>query len=170
MKDNVKEPLVGVTVLIVIALYASFVSSRSKIESATGYELTAIFDKIDGLTRGADVSLAGLKVGTIVDDSIDSNYRASVTIRIDDDVRLPTDTSAAIHTDGLFGSKYINLEPGGAEKYILPGGVIKITQGSMVVSDLLDQIIAQGQARAKKFDDQETNGTSSTSNEAIGGE
>ncbi len=170
MKDSVKEPLVGATVLIVIALYASFVSSRSQIETATGYELTATFDKIDGLVRGADVSLAGLKVGTVVDDSIDSHYRASVTIRVNDDVKLPTDTSAAIHTDGLFGSKYINLEPGGAEKYISPGGVIKITQGAMVVSDLLNQIIAQGQAEVKKRADRDAEETSSTSNEGTGGE
>ena len=66
---------------------------------------------------------------------------------MDSSVRLPADTSAAIHTDGLFGSKFVVLEPGGEETYLGDGDVITFTQDAVIVSELLDLIIAEGRAR-----------------------
>jgi len=59
---------------------------------------------------------------------------------------LPIDTAAAIHTDGLFGSKFVILDPGGDEKTLEDGSAIEFTQDSVVVSDLLDLIIREGKA------------------------
>ena len=64
---------------------------------------------------------------------------------------LPLDTSAAIHTDGLFGSKFVVLEPGAEEDVLQSGDEFTYTQDAVVVSDLLDLIIAEGKAaRAKR--------------------
>ena len=56
-------------------------------------------------------------------------------------------TSAAIHTNGLFGSKFIVLEPGGEFDELTDGDSITYTQDSLVVEDLLELIITEGKAR-----------------------
>jgi phospholipid/cholesterol/gamma-HCH transport system substrate-binding protein len=47
----------------------------------------------------------------------------------------------------LFGGKYITLEPGGDEEYLASGGEISMTQGSIVVQDLLELIIGEANLR-----------------------
>jgi phospholipid/cholesterol/gamma-HCH transport system substrate-binding protein len=62
-------------------------------------------------------------------------------------VRIPTDTSVSIQTDGLFGRKFVVLEPGGDDTMLADGGVITFTQDSLIVGELLDLIIAEGRAQ-----------------------
>jgi len=76
------------------------------------------------------------------------DFTAVVILQISQPIKLPNDTSAAIHTDGLFGRKYISLEPGGDEEYLGSGDAITMTQDSVVVQDLLDLII--GEAKSKR--------------------
>jgi len=114
------------------------------------YKVQAIFNRIDGLTSGAEVRLGGVQIGTVGGQSLNENYQAIIELLIDKAVKLPTDTSAAIHTDGLFGSKYVVLEPGGEEVNIADGGVITFTQDALIVSELLELIISQGKKQAKE--------------------
>lgn len=155
MTEETKEQLVGAGVVVAFALFVGFVSSLQDIhtQSEAGYRVSAAFGKIDGLPGGAEVRLGGIEVGSVVGEKLSEHYRAVLTLQIADHVRLPTDTSAAVQTDGLFGTKYINLEPGGAEEFIPSGGAIRVTQDSLVVADLLEQIIAQGEKVAKKRDE-----------------
>jgi ABC-type transporter Mla subunit MlaD len=82
------------------------------------------------------------------------NFEALVDLRIDNPVGLPTDTSAAIHTDGLFGSKHVVLVPGADDTELKAGGRIDLTQDSVVVTDLLDLIIGEAKANAAKREDE----------------
>ena len=59
---------------------------------------------------------------------------------------MPRDTSAAIHTDGLFGGRFLVLDPGGDEETLGDGATIAFTQDAVVISELLDFIIAEGRA------------------------
>jgi phospholipid/cholesterol/gamma-HCH transport system substrate-binding protein len=78
------------------------------------------------------------------------NFSAVVDLRIDVPVELSTDTSAAIHTDSLFGQKHVVLVPGGDDRVLKPGGMISLTQDSVMVGDLLDLIIGEGRANLAK--------------------
>ncbi len=118
--------------------------------AADDYLVFATFNRIDGLVVGAPVRLGGIQIGTVDGQSLDVHYRAVTTLRIDSNVRLPTDTSVAIHTDGLFGSKYVVLEPGGDEEIFGDGDEITFAQDAVIVSELLELIIAQGRANRKK--------------------
>ena len=113
----------------------------------SGHKLVvAKFNRVDGLVEGDDVMLGGIRVGTVNRMTLDDRYRAVVTMKIFGDVPLPADTSAAIHTDGLFGSKFLALEPGGESTMLNSGAEITYTQDAVVVSDLLELIIAEGRA------------------------
>ena len=98
---------------------------------SAGYDLTARFDHIDGLTLGSDVKIAGVKVGSVTEQSIDpKTFQAIVGVRIDGAIKLPKDSSAEIVSDGLLGGKYLSLTPGGEDDNLKPGGRISITQSA----------------------------------------
>lgn len=149
MGNSTREIVIGaVSLLVVVLLFVAGYGGRELAAGAaeTTYDVFAKFSRVDGLVAGADVRLGGIQIGEVSHQSLDTDYRAVLTLRIDRYVKLPLDTSAAIHTDGLFGSKYIVLEPGGDEDFLESGDEITFTQGAVVVADLLELIIAQGKA------------------------
>ncbi len=153
MSPNAKEITVGGLAFLALALLLGFLyGGRELTAKAAGgdYIVVATFNRVDGLLVGAPVRLAGIQVGTVDGQSLDVHYRAVTTLRISSYVRLPTDTSVAIHTDGLFGSKYVVLEPGGDEEILGDGDEITWPQGAVIVSELLELIIAQGKANRRK--------------------
>jgi phospholipid/cholesterol/gamma-HCH transport system substrate-binding protein len=147
--SEIKEILVGAAALVVLALVLIVVYGGADKEARAelaSYRVFAIFNRIDGLAVGNDVLVSGIPVGRVEGMDLDSDFRARVTMLIDRGVELPIDTAAAIHTDGLFGSKFVILDPGGDEKTLKDGSTIEFTQDSVVVSDLLDLIIREGKA------------------------
>ncbi|MEO5337706.1 MAG: MlaD family protein [Magnetospirillum sp. WYHS-4] len=152
-KDReIREVLVGgLAVLGLVAMLGlSYGGGKDAAKTQAGeYALKAIFNRVDGLLEGDEVHLGGIRVGTVDRLSLDANFRAVATLRIRSSVKLPRDTSAAVHTDGLFGSKFVVLEPGGEEENFKPGATIDFTQDAVIVGELLDLIIAEGRANRK---------------------
>lgn len=145
-----REIVFGGVVVALLVLILAYSYAGNQVEAAGGtYTLNAKFNRIDGLINGADVFLAGIKVGTVGGQSLDDNYRAVVSLKLDSGVKLPADTAVAIHTDGLFGSKFVVLDPGGEDDMLEPGDEITFTQDAMIVSELLDLIISEGKALRK---------------------
>jgi phospholipid/cholesterol/gamma-HCH transport system substrate-binding protein len=142
MRKNLFEAGIGAIVLIVCAVFGVFVYSSSQWQTPQGYEVIAKFDRIDGLMRGSDVRLSGVRVGNIKDIHLDpQTYLAVVHISLAPHVQLPTDSSAEIVSDGLLGGKVMALVPGGDEKFIPPGGEIKFTQAAVSLESLIGQFI-----------------------------
>jgi len=150
MAREVQEIVIGALTVLALAAVLVFMNARSEPLAATsGLVVQAKFNKVDGLADGADVRMGGIAIGKVVDMTLDKQYRAVITLRFDDPVKLPKDSSASIHTDGLFGSKFVVLEPGAEEAPLKTGDVISFTQDALVVSDLLELIISEGKnARA----------------------
>ncbi len=142
MDGNVVETLIGAVVLVVAALFLAFAYTTSGVSSVSGYDLMAKFSSADGLGIGSDVRVSGIKVGTVVGQSLDpKTYQAVVQFSVAPQVKLPTDSSAKITSSGLLGSNYLSIEPGGSDKMLTPGGVIRYTQGSVNLLDLIGQAI-----------------------------
>ncbi|HMA51183.1 MAG TPA: MlaD family protein, partial [Magnetospirillaceae bacterium] len=118
---------------------------NSSREKAEGYPLVARFDKAEGVALGTEVRLAGVTVGKVTDQKLDDNFRAVLTLRLADSVKLPADSNATVQTDSLLGAKFISLQPGGDDKNLQPGEEIAYTQGSLSLQDLLAMIISQGE-------------------------
>lgn len=143
-----RETLVGSVAVSILAflLMASHGSDRLDAVGKDTYQVKATFNRVDGINLGDEVQLAGVPIGTVVDTALEDNFRATLTFRIDGDVPLPRDTSAAIHTSGLFGDKFIVLEPGGELENLQPGDRITFTQDAQIIGELLDLIISEGRA------------------------
>jgi phospholipid/cholesterol/gamma-HCH transport system substrate-binding protein len=95
---------------------------------------------------GADVRVSGIKVGKVLEQSLDpETYRAEVRFSVMSDVELPTDSSAAVVSSGLLGGKYLALVPGGDDQLLQEGGEITLTQSSVNIEDLIGKyIFSQG--------------------------
>ncbi len=142
MRRNLIETILGGVVLVVAGLFLAFAYSSTGIQAVSGYELFAKFDRIDGLKNGGDVRLSGIKVGTVIGQSIDpKTYLAVVRVSVDPSIRLPLDSAAEIVSDGLLGGKYMSLVPGADEKMIEPGGEIKFTQSPLNLESLISQFM-----------------------------
>lgn len=146
MNKDTKEILVGGLILggLVAALFGSY--GTNELSVPQGYAVNATFNRVDGLAEGADVQLAGIVIGKLEKMGLDKNYRAVLTLRITEDVKIPTDSNVAIHTSGLFGSKFLVLDPGGADETFKDGDEISFAQDAVLVDELLNLIIAQGKA------------------------
>ncbi len=152
MSGNMIETVMGAVVLVVAALFLFFAYTTSQVHAVSGYSVTAQFTRIDGIRDGSDVRIAGVKVGSIVDETLDpKTFLATVKMSINPDYKLPDDTVAEIISSSLLGDKYMSLAPGGSEKDIPPGGQIKYTQATASLEDLIGQMIfSQAGAGAQK--------------------
>src|SRR3546814_2136728 len=109
--------LVGAAVLVLGAAFILFSYRITPASAPGGYKLTARFSSIDGVTVGTKVLLAGIKVGEVTDHGYDTDtQRARVTLTIDGDIRIPTDSVAKIVSAGMIGGRDIKLEAGRTEE------------------------------------------------------
>lgn len=142
MGRNLIETLMGALVLAVAGLFVVFAYNTTTVRSSGGYEVWARFERVDGLARGADVRLAGIKIGTVVDQRLEpETFLAIVRISVDPSVKLPADTVAQIVSEGLLGGNFLALVPGGDDKTIPPGGEIKYTQAPVNIVQLLGKFM-----------------------------
>lgn len=142
MGRNLVETLMGAVVLVVAGLFLAFAYSTTRVVTTRGYEVSAKFERIDGLRVGSDVRLSGIRVGSVVDTRLEpTTYLAIIRLSLDSSVRLPTDTVAEVASDGLLGGNFVALVPGGEERIIPPGGEIRQTQAPVNLVHLLGRII-----------------------------
>jgi phospholipid/cholesterol/gamma-HCH transport system substrate-binding protein len=141
-KRKGSDLIAGVIVLAVAVGFLGYALAHTGRGGGAGYTLHARFDRIDGLSTGSDVRLAGVTVGSVTGDRIDpKTYQAVVDFTVSDSIELPKDSSAVISSDGLLGGKYLSLEPGGDTEMLKPGGQITLTQSSISIEQLLGKFI-----------------------------
>ncbi len=142
MKRNVIETVLGAVVLLVAGVFLLFAYNSADLRPVAGYQLTARFNAVDGLTVGSDVRVGGIKVGSVVGQKIDiADYRAVVTMSIKPEIRLPVDTVAAVAAEGLLGGKYIRLDPGGSEARLAAGDELENTRDIVSLEEMLGKVI-----------------------------
>ncbi len=136
------EIATGAAVLLIAGGFLVYAVANTGQHIGAGYTLHAEFDHADGLGTGAEVRIAGVKVGSVQGISLNTKtYQADVAFSVQRDVSLTTDSSATISTDGLLGGKYLALATGGDEASLKPGATITITQGSVNLESLLGAYI-----------------------------
>lgn len=142
MRRRIIETLMGAVVILVAVLFLITSYGVTDLRAPAGYNVSARFNSIDGLTVGSDVRIAGVKVGTVVGESLDQqDYTAVVHMRIHPNVELRDDTVVRISSAGLLGGKYVKLEPGHAGEPIRAGGQLTETRDVVSLEELLGKVI-----------------------------
>ncbi len=149
IKRDSLDILVG---LLALAAWAGFVVFAFNVNQheVSGYSLYANFAHIDGLATHADVRLAGIRVGEVTDESfLPKTDQARITMVIQPGVDIPSDSAALVASDGLFGSKFIKIDPGGDTEALKPGQSFSYVQDSVDFERLLQRVVAAAEAQRK---------------------
>lgn len=140
--------LLGAVAIMFLALKVGNLSSMS---FGPGYTLVARFDNIGGLKPRAPIKSAGVVVGRVESIAFDDKtFQATVTMRMQGNVKFPKDSSAKILTSGLLGEQYIGIEPGGDDKNFAEGDRVKDTQSAIVLENLISQFLFSKAAEGSK--------------------
>ncbi|GAA5054594.1 MCE family protein [Nocardia callitridis] len=101
-----------VAVLVLVIALSATVFVHSLHLGARTYH--AAFAQAAGLGSGDAVTVAGIQVGTVTGLRLDDDH-VTVTMKLDGDVAVGADTTAAIKLTTLLGSRYVELRPAGAD-------------------------------------------------------
>ena len=142
MNRNWVETIVGGLVLLVAGLFLFTLIGKADLGKGSAKTLNAVFLNADGLTAGTDVRIAGVKVGRVTGQRLDTQtYDAIVEFSINDGVEVPEDSSISVLTDGLLGGNYLSIQPGGADGMLADGGNVKYTSDSINMIELISKAI-----------------------------
>jgi phospholipid/cholesterol/gamma-HCH transport system substrate-binding protein len=140
------ETLLGAVVALVAVSFFVFAAAQAgQTRAGAGYDLSARFQRVDGVAVGSDVRVSGVKVGVVRAVALDpATYLAQLTLSIEDGVQVLDDSTARIASDGLLGGAYVAIEPAGLDP--LPAGAeIPNTQGSVDLLTLFASFAQQSQ-------------------------
>ena len=107
-----------------------------------GYSISLIFGSTAGLKNGDNVKISGINVGKIIKLELDQeDYNAKVDIIINNDIKIPDDSSAKITSSTLLGGNFLDIIPGSSEQSLKPSDVIYDTTDPVSFTDMLGKVI-----------------------------
>ena len=138
------EILVGIFILIGI-ITITFLALRMGdfgLLNNTQYIIKAEFTSASGLKKGAHVEIAGVSVGKVKNIIFNpETYLAEVYIAIENNIKVPEDSTASIRTAGIIGDKFLKISPGGSEIIIEKNMSIVETEPSINLEELISKYI-----------------------------
>ncbi|HPS57940.1 MAG TPA: MlaD family protein [Spirochaetota bacterium] len=104
------EAKVGIVIVVSFTFFIAIIALLAQVSVArSGYKLGIYFGFLNDLKEGAPVNIAGgIKIGQVTDIR-QSGEKTEVTVWIDNKFRLIKETKFAIFTQGMIGSKYVNV-------------------------------------------------------------
>lgn len=146
MSHNASEIVVGGVVLAAAIGFAVYAGQAAGLSAGgSSYDLTASFRSIEGVNVGTDVRLAGVKIGTVTDVSLNAEtFFADTVFSVEDGVLIPDDSAAVISSEGLLGGNFVEIMPGGSPVNLESGEEVYDTQGSVSLISLLLKFVSGG--------------------------
>ena len=140
MKRFNLEVSVGFFLLVgILSLaYISVNLGQMELFGSKGYKVYALFDKAGGVKEGSVVEIAGVQVGTVEGIELEE-YQAKLILKINPDIKLQEDAIVSIKTKGLIGEKYVQITPGGSDKFVTQGGRLRETESAIDIEELISK-------------------------------
>ena len=135
------EIIVGLFILLGLIgiFFLAFRIGKSEFIGKKTYELNAVFNNLSGVSENARVEIAGVRVGSVENIELNTDFQAVVTLKLPEYLILYDDTIAAIKTSGLIGDRFIELLPGGSGIQLEPGDLIFDTQSAIDLESLISK-------------------------------
>ena len=144
MRYSLVEILLGAVVLL-MAIGFLTIGMQSINNQKDGYNISLIFGSTAGLKNGDDVKISGINVGKITKlELVPEDYNAKVDIIINNDIKIPDDSSAKITSSSLLGGNFLDIVPGSSEQNLRPSDIIYDTTDPVSFTDMLGKVIFSG--------------------------
>lgn len=140
-----KEVKIALTVIIcgtLLVFGINFLKGVNLLTPTNYYNIS--YDNVSGLALSAPVNIEGYKVGLVRDINYDTNTgKINVQISIEDNIKLPKGTTAALASD-LLGTSTISLMlDRGVQEYYKSGDTIPAQKMPGMMSAIEDDILPQ---------------------------
>ncbi len=141
-RHSAAASVASAAVLAVTAVFYVYAVTRQHDGGPAGYPLQAVFLSSNGLEVGADVRLAGVKVGTVGSIVLDTTaFVTRVGFTVDDRYRLPSDTSLGVGSSGFTAANALLVTPGHSSRMLAAGDTIRDTHEMMSLEQTVSQYI-----------------------------
>ena len=119
------EAKVGLFTVVGVVLFAVCIVflGRFDIFAAPTMHIAGNFQSVTGLKEGNTVRFSGVKVGKVKSMQV-TDKGITVSMDIDKDVKIPTDSAFTMESDGILGDKFIQITPGHSTLYLDDGAFI----------------------------------------------
>ena len=107
-------------VMVLLTVFLFVVFNQTRTGPTNGY--SAVFSDASRLKTGNTVRIAGIRVGTVTDVSLQSDRKVLVRFDTDKNIKLTDGTKAAIRYLNLVGDRYMELVDSPGSTKILPAG------------------------------------------------
>ena len=142
-RSNIIEIFIGFLVLIgAISIgIIAFNKLPYKTTFRNCYTVKALFSNVDGLDIGDEVTISGVKIGTVTSVILNESYNPIVTMCIQKSILLPSDSSASILNSNMLGKKHIDIELGSDKEIIVNEGSIEHTHSDLSFNTIIAKVI-----------------------------
>ncbi|MDR3306706.1 MAG: MlaD family protein [Endomicrobium sp.] len=134
-----KRLKLGIFVFLGIIAAAVSIIAAGAFSLKRTYNIYAKFDNILGLTKKANVKIAGVDIGVLKGISLDDS-QAKLKLSIDKNVKLYRNGVARIVSMGVIGTKYIEISPGDSSAEELKDDDYIFTEQSLSLDTMLRNI------------------------------
>ena len=128
MKNSLETRLGIFVVLVIIAAVVVVETLNGWHPLHHGYSVSALFETVQDLKTGDEVKMAGVQIGRVDKIAIEDN-KVRVSMTINEDAPVKTDSSATIKFTGLMGQNFVSVDFGSTSApHIIDGSILATTE------------------------------------------
>ena len=137
------EFIIGLLVLIITLISFFYFSLKiDYFDNSKKINLNSNFFDIGDLTVGADVKTKGVKIGEVIEISLDGDsYMAIVKSSLNYDLKIPLDSEFKIANNGFIGSPYIEVTMGINEQYYQNNDLTENNVDAVSLEEIINSFI-----------------------------
>jgi phospholipid/cholesterol/gamma-HCH transport system substrate-binding protein len=137
------EFIIGLLILIIT--FISFVFFALKIDyfdNSNKFNLNSQFFDIGGLTVGADVKSKGVKIGEVIEITLDDeSYMALVKSSFNDNLKIPIDSEVKIANNGFIDSPFVEITMGNNELFFQNNDITENNVDAVSLEEIINNFI-----------------------------
>jgi phospholipid/cholesterol/gamma-HCH transport system substrate-binding protein len=146
------QKIIGLAAVVLIIGGSAFALLLQGGVFASTYGVTAFFTDAAGINPGDEVTVAGLKAGTVKGVEI-QNGRVAMDLAVDSGVVLPEDSRATVKVQTLLGKETVELTAGQSKQKLADGDVIPLSRTTTPIditqlNDISVHLLQQSDAKA----------------------
>ena len=144
MNKNISfEFIVGLLILIITSLSFFYLALKiDYFDSSNKFNLNSKFFDIGGLTVGADVKSKGVKIGEVIEITLDDeSYMALVKSSLNYYLKIPIDSEVKIANNGFIGSPYVEITMGNNELFFQNNDITENNVDAVSLEEIINNFI-----------------------------
>ena len=137
------EFIIGLLILIITLIFFFYFSLKiDYFDNSKKINLNSNFFDIGDLTVGADVKTMGVKIGEVIEISLDGDsYMAIVKSSLKYNLKIPLDSEFKIANNGFIGSPYIEVIMGINEQYYQNNDLTENNVDAVSLEEIINSFI-----------------------------